>query len=299
MKVLPMKKYVVLMSVSVLIMFSMVAYGHSGRTDANGGHHDYDNVSGLGSYHYHHGYPAHLHENGICPYESYSSNDTQASKFDTFEGGSMFLKPPYNQNSSTIKVEEPEEERLEELDDGTILAFLLIAPLICIFIWQISESFVKKKLAERKLKKERLKEEKERLRIEAEKARIAAEKEKTDFIAMYSNKTQTEILKMVQAPEGVHLDKNNLPYKYVDGINIYEVYVTSNGKRYHTRTCRYAYWGTKVNLVQTYKFPCSMCRPVIDNLIWYREYIEIIRKLKQYGFEINNSDANLGNIVTK
>jgi len=43
---------------------------HSGRTDSRGGHHDYKNASGLGSYHYHHGYPAHLHENGICPYES-------------------------------------------------------------------------------------------------------------------------------------------------------------------------------------------------------------------------------------
>ena len=42
---------------------------HPGRTDSSGGHHDYNNVSGLGSYHYHHGYSAHLHENGICPYE--------------------------------------------------------------------------------------------------------------------------------------------------------------------------------------------------------------------------------------
>lgn len=47
-----------------------VVSAHSGRTDASGGHHDYKNKSGLGSYHYHHGYPAHLHENGICPYDN-------------------------------------------------------------------------------------------------------------------------------------------------------------------------------------------------------------------------------------
>lgn len=42
---------------------------HSGRTDGNGGHHDYRNVSGLGSYHYHcGGHPAHLHSGGVCPY---------------------------------------------------------------------------------------------------------------------------------------------------------------------------------------------------------------------------------------
>lgn len=45
------------------------AEAHQGRTDANGGHHDYKNKSGLGSYHYHcGGNPAHLHPNGVCPY---------------------------------------------------------------------------------------------------------------------------------------------------------------------------------------------------------------------------------------
>lgn len=47
---------------------------HSGRTDSRGGHHDYKNKSGLGSYHYHHGYPAHLHRNGVCPYSGSSDN---------------------------------------------------------------------------------------------------------------------------------------------------------------------------------------------------------------------------------
>jgi len=42
------------------------AEAHQGRTDANGGHHDYKNKSGLGSYHYHcGGNPAHLHPNGV------------------------------------------------------------------------------------------------------------------------------------------------------------------------------------------------------------------------------------------
>ncbi len=50
---------------------------HSGRTDSHGGHKDNKNKSGLGSYHYHHGYPAHLHPNGICPYSS-GSTTTQS-----------------------------------------------------------------------------------------------------------------------------------------------------------------------------------------------------------------------------
>lgn len=57
-----------------LFSLALPVLAHSGRTDASGGHRDNNNVSGLGSYHYHHGYPAHLHPNGICPYESASNS---------------------------------------------------------------------------------------------------------------------------------------------------------------------------------------------------------------------------------
>ena len=54
--------------------FTITAEAHSGRTDSSGGHHDYKNKSGLGSYHYHcGGYPAHLHTGGVCPYAGGSS----------------------------------------------------------------------------------------------------------------------------------------------------------------------------------------------------------------------------------
>lgn len=48
----------------LLSVFAFVAVSHSGRTDSNGGHYD----RSTGSYHYHHGYPAHQHKNGVCPY---------------------------------------------------------------------------------------------------------------------------------------------------------------------------------------------------------------------------------------
>ena len=59
-------------SLGVLFLFAVNA--HSGRTDSNGGHHD--NIGG--GYHYHHGYPAHQHENGECPYDMKdNTNDTE------------------------------------------------------------------------------------------------------------------------------------------------------------------------------------------------------------------------------
>lgn len=52
-------------------MTMITAEAHPGRTDAQGGHHDYKNKSGLGSYHYHCGdHEAHLHPNGVCPYKN-------------------------------------------------------------------------------------------------------------------------------------------------------------------------------------------------------------------------------------
>ena len=65
----------ILLTITSIISIGANSYAHSGRTDANGGHKDNKNKSGLGSYHYHcGGHPAHLHTNGICPYASNSSS---------------------------------------------------------------------------------------------------------------------------------------------------------------------------------------------------------------------------------
>ena len=71
----------------VCIVCMLNVFAHKGRTDANGGHRDNDNQSGLGSYHYHcGGYPAHLHKNGVCPYTSYSSS-SYADTSDDYDDG--------------------------------------------------------------------------------------------------------------------------------------------------------------------------------------------------------------------
>lgn len=57
-------------ALSLCLCMPGAALAHGGRTDSNGGHRDNKNASGLGSYHYHHGYEAHLHPGGVCPYES-------------------------------------------------------------------------------------------------------------------------------------------------------------------------------------------------------------------------------------
>lgn len=49
----------------LIFLLPVVALAHSGGTDSKGGHYD----RSTGQYHYHHGYSAHQHPNGVCPYE--------------------------------------------------------------------------------------------------------------------------------------------------------------------------------------------------------------------------------------
>lgn len=76
MKVIPMKRFII--TFIFIMCLPSVSFAHQGRTDDAGGHHDYDNESNLGSYHYHHGYEAHLHTDGICPYDY---DDTTGSSY--------------------------------------------------------------------------------------------------------------------------------------------------------------------------------------------------------------------------
>lgn len=59
------RRTLLLLCCCLFLLFPFSASAHPGRTDANGGHYD----SSTGEYHYHHGYPAHQHTNGVCPYD--------------------------------------------------------------------------------------------------------------------------------------------------------------------------------------------------------------------------------------
>lgn len=90
---------IILITASITIMGISVS-AHSGRTDANGGHRDNQNKSGLGSYHYHcGGHPAHLHNNGICPYTS--STATQKSTKTTTNQGKTTNKTTSTSTNKT------------------------------------------------------------------------------------------------------------------------------------------------------------------------------------------------------
>ena len=70
-----MKKVFAIVLLAMLMLSAVITVdGHSGGTDGSGGHYD----SSTGQYHYHHGYPAHQHTNGECPY-NYDDNTIHRS----------------------------------------------------------------------------------------------------------------------------------------------------------------------------------------------------------------------------
>lgn len=84
------KALIFILCTLTLLSLPLSVMAHPGRTDSNGGHYD----RSTGEYHYHHGYSAHQHKNGVCPYESTSSKDSedpQNSCKDTFNLTISFL----------------------------------------------------------------------------------------------------------------------------------------------------------------------------------------------------------------
>lgn len=65
-------KYIaVIVCMLLCVLLPLTAFAHSGRTDSRGGHYD----SQMGMYHYHHGFPAHGHPDGVCPFDpNYEKN---------------------------------------------------------------------------------------------------------------------------------------------------------------------------------------------------------------------------------
>lgn len=72
-----MKRIVIALIVIGLLLCSItiITLAHPGKTDSQGGHTDHS----TGEYHYHHGYPAHQHTYGRCPYDYDNAEDDETS----------------------------------------------------------------------------------------------------------------------------------------------------------------------------------------------------------------------------
>lgn len=129
-----MKKriFVIILSLVTAIGLSVLCFAHSGRTDSNGGHYN----RSTGEYHYHHGYPAHQHVNGVCPYTSSYQTSTTSKETET-------------QETEKIKISELGEDLQEYLKKyGTITKEEYIAQIQQEKTDATSETDVKKEIPE-------------------------------------------------------------------------------------------------------------------------------------------------------
>lgn len=76
------KTFILIVAIVSCALLSFSVLAHSGRTDSNGGHN-----SSTG-YHYHHGYPAHQHTNGECPYDFDDKTNRGSSQTKSTSSGS-------------------------------------------------------------------------------------------------------------------------------------------------------------------------------------------------------------------
>lgn len=128
-----MRKRIYALSIIFTLTFASILLAHSGRTDSRGGHRDNKNASGLGSYHYHcGGYPAHLHNNGICPYKTgYKTgaggyNPTTSSNFsnkvtDSKQSNAQTEEKVVIRNPVTLYIDDQKQEgnELAYIENGT------------------------------------------------------------------------------------------------------------------------------------------------------------------------------------
>ena len=238
-----LKKLIPLLSIFlILASITVTAFAHGGNTDSNGGHYNGS------SYHYHHGYPAHQHTNGQCPYNF--DDKTNHSSGSSSNGSTL-----NSTNNSLLP---------NALKVSAIILFLFIA---------------KSYISHQKEKKERIKQEK----IQYEKA--------MNELLPYRNKTNHEIALMCGMPPNIKINNQNLPELFINGIDVFTVYTSYSGKKYHKETCEFASYGKRTNLalIPEWKSPCLVCWPYKTDVSWYKKYSEICTLLKKYPEENNKT----------
>lgn len=109
-----MKKITILI-VLIMIIISPLSLAHKGRTDSNGGHYDYS----TGEYHYHHGYEAHQHPNGVCPYD-YEDKTGQYSFTDTSSDNEQDKESLANEITNNVSLYDEWKKESEELKNQII-----------------------------------------------------------------------------------------------------------------------------------------------------------------------------------
>ena len=261
-----MKKcFALLMSLVLVSLTVCPVLAHSGRTDSNGGHWD----NSTGEYHYHHGYPAHDHVNGICPYDFDDQTNHDGGTSTVVEATPTVT--PTRRPTSTIRssggsgssgssggtkasvAQEVSSSRGIDWSSLLPLAFYVI-PIGLFIIWGIIEDRRKKK------------------------------RKKAEYEEKYTGKTYDEIAKMCGMPLTMELDSQNKP-KLKGTQHALQFFVAKSGYVYHwKRGCSQAFISADIDKIYA-KRPCQRCSP--PKIAWYHWYLQELKEIRKYGIRID------------
>lgn len=248
-----MKRF--LLGLLAVLALCMAAAAHPGKTDSRGGHYN----RSTGEYHYHHGYPAHQHIDGTCPYDF----DDKTGGNSGGSGGGKTSETP----SVSKPVEAGEVKSEPEDTDGSLWWML---GLIAVWAVPTAAQMASDVHANKKLRK-------------AEEEALAKDRE--DFRLRYEGKSLKEA---VGVPPAYEMDENGMPHTAGcagSKKDVFTVYVTQSGSSYHSAQCRYAKTGRPVNLcaaVRLGKRACTRCRPMQSVPEWVGAYATLDRLRKRY-----------------
>lgn len=249
----------------ITLSFSMA---HPGRTDSNGGHYN----RSTGEYHYHHGYSAHQHINGVCPYDfndktgSNSGSSSSSSKKDDANSAAQTPKPSVTAApspsptpfiaASQAKVIETAKHELTGSEKTAIVLFIIFVVIPCGYMIYATIDMHKQE------------------RLVALPSKDPPEYEIIDIIdcAESCNTTSNNTPKL---PFGVEIGPDGLPKE--QGANgwgkRFTFYVSKSGKAYHQspHCTKGANLRIHACLVGNRK-PCEKCHPLLPDLSWFCNY---------------------------
>lgn len=132
--------------VFVMVLFLLLppSSAHPGKTDANGGHYN----RSTGEYHYHHGFPEHQHENGICPYDYEDKTEDSHGRVTITEDDD---EPTHYEIPKPDTGKEEKGMNISGIATAVLLAIGLAYYLFFLFGWVIGDifRFIKKKIRPR------------------------------------------------------------------------------------------------------------------------------------------------------
>ena len=228
---------------------------HPGGTDGSGGHYDHS----TGEYHYHHGFHAHQHPGGVCPYRD------KKPEYSTHSNTSKRKK---SVSESSLSQSTPRENGNSLSDKGFIITLLLIfSPHIIAGLCILTDVLFLRKQRKKKF-----------------------EQERTQIMAEFKGMSCRE---RAHVPHGVLFGPDFWPEK-IGGVS-YMVHVNFKTGKYHTPQCRYSRGLPVSNIFSLSRFsPCLVCNPMKQPAApkWLSDYRSYIQTKKEYAI----SDPDLPGI---